>query len=146
MLAIIRVEVRMSASLVRCVPSVFALPPSGWIKELQEAGRWILCAREVSQPLGLEKLHWNRVTGREMGCAFQIELVLWFIIKIYDILTEKGHLENSIKRETFPLAAVYQELSLDLICFHSSEYDNWIRLFCHFRGFLSIPVRVGARR
>jgi len=49
----------MSASLVRCVPSVFALPPSGWIKELQEAGRWILCARVVSQPLGLEKSHWK---------------------------------------------------------------------------------------
>jgi len=46
----------MSASLVRCVPSVFALPPSGWTKELQEAGRWILCAREVSQPLGLKKI------------------------------------------------------------------------------------------
>jgi len=44
----------MSASLVRCVPSVFALPPSGWTMELQEAARWFLCA---SQPFGLEKSH-----------------------------------------------------------------------------------------
>jgi len=125
MLAIIRVEVRMSASLVRCVPSVFALPPSGWIKELQEAGRWILWARKVSPAARLKKITLKIVLGggRWVGLSQQ-NLYCDLSKKKKRQSTEKGHLENSIKPETFPFAAVCQELSLDLICFHSSEYDN----------------------
>jgi hypothetical protein len=104
MLAVIRLEVRMSAGLVRRVPSVFALPPSGWIKELVETGRWVLCVWKDNQRIlyaGFRKITFRIV----LGVGDRVHLI-WPKKKNCDSVIEKGQLENCIKPTDFPPAAV----------------------------------------
>jgi hypothetical protein len=56
----------------------------------------------------------------------------------------KGHWKIPYKQQ-LPSTSLHQPLSLDFICFYSSRYGNRARLFCHFRGFLSVPVHVSLR-